>query len=130
MKICWLTSKPLFTRNGYHVAGTKSCDEGLEIFYSFQPELVLLDINVGDQDGREMCKKIKSHAEYQHIPVILISANHDHLKSYSDYAANNIIEKLSKTCISFIVFELTFDYLHRTREGMTYLIWLVPAIRL
>ena len=106
MKICWLTSKPLFTRNGYHVAGTKSCDEGLEIFYSFQPELVLLDINVGDHDGREMCKKIKSHAEYQHIPVILISANHDHLKSYSDYAANNIIEKLSKTCISFIVSNL------------------------
>ena len=85
--------KAFFKRNGYHVAVTKSCDEGLEIFYSFQPELVLLDINVGDQDGREMCKKIKSHAEYQHIPVVLISANHDHLKSYTTYGANNMIEK-------------------------------------
>ena len=85
--------KSFFKRNGYFVAVTKSCDEGLEIFYSFQPDLVLLDINVGDQDGREMCKKIKTHAGYQHIPVILISANHDDLKFYTDYGANATIEK-------------------------------------
>ena len=85
--------KSFFKRKGYHVAVTKSCDEGLEIFYSFQPELVLLDINVGDQDGREMCRKIKAHADFQHIPVILLSANHHDLKSYSAYGANNRIEK-------------------------------------
>ena len=44
--------KSFFKRNGYHVVVTKSCDEGLDIFYSFQPDLVLLDINVSDQDGR------------------------------------------------------------------------------
>lgn len=72
---------------------TKSCNQGLDIFYSFQPDVVLLDINVGDQDGREVCRKIKSQAEYNHIPVILISANHEALKFYVDYGANGILEK-------------------------------------
>ena len=85
--------KSFFKRNGYHVVVTKSCDEGLDIFYSFQPDLVLLDINVSDQDGREMCKKIKSHAKFQHIPVILISANHDALKFHAECGANDVAEK-------------------------------------
>jgi DNA-binding response OmpR family regulator len=80
-------------KNDYSVRITTSCDEGLEIFYLFQPDLVLMDINVGTQDGREMCKTIKSHAEYQHIPVILISANYDMLGMYRDYGANNILKK-------------------------------------
>ena len=85
--------KTLLKRNGYDVRVTISCDEGLEIFYSFKPNLVMLDINVGNDDGREMCKKIKSQAEYQHIPVLLISANHEALQLYSDYGANAAVLK-------------------------------------
>ena len=85
--------KTFLKRNGYEVAVTISCEEGLEIFYSFNPDLVMLDINVGSEDGREMCKKIKSQAEYQHIPVLLISANHEALQLYSDYGANAAVKK-------------------------------------
>jgi DNA-binding response OmpR family regulator len=78
---------------GYNVAATTSCNEGLDILHSFQPDLIFLDINVGDEDGREMCRKIKGQAEYQHIPVILISANHEDLKTYLDYGANAYLKK-------------------------------------
>jgi DNA-binding response OmpR family regulator len=41
------------------------------------PDLILLDIMLGDMDGRELCKEVKTQAETHNIPVILISASHN-----------------------------------------------------
>ena len=81
------------SRNVYQVAATISCKEGLEIFYQFLPDFVILDINVGNEDGREMCRQIKASAEFQLIPVIMISANDISLELYKDYGANDILKK-------------------------------------
>src|ERR1700742_5358682 len=85
--------KGYLKRAGYEVAVTTSCKEGLTILTSFQPDLIFLDINVGTEDGREMCKQIKSMAEHRHIPVILISANDDALSTYQEYQADAILKK-------------------------------------
>ena len=85
--------KSFLKKKGYDVVATISCSQGLDIFYSFGPDLVLLDINVGNEDGREMCKKIKTQAAYQHIPVLLISANHEALAFFDDYGANGGVKK-------------------------------------
>ena len=85
--------KGFLKREGFNVSVTTSCNEGLEILLSFKPDLIFLDINVGSEDGREMCKKIKSMADHKHIPVIFISANDDALKTYRDYGAEGIIRK-------------------------------------
>jgi len=79
------------SKNGYQVRATISCKEGLEIFYQFLPDVVILDINVGNEDGREMCRQIKASAEF--IPVIMISANDISLELYKDYGANDILKK-------------------------------------
>jgi len=88
-----LMLKSFLTLNGYDPRVSMSCDEGLEIFYEFKPHLVLLDVNVGNADGREMCRKIKTGAEQQHIPVILISANNEALAAHGQYGANAAMEK-------------------------------------
>jgi CheY-like chemotaxis protein len=85
--------KAFISRQGYDVAVTTSCDEGMDILRSFQPDMIFLDVNIGEDDGRVMCKKIKAQAEYQHIPVILISANHEALKQHQEYGANSFISK-------------------------------------
>lgn len=41
------------------------------------PDLILLDIMLGNMDGRELCKKVKSRIETHGIPVILVSASHN-----------------------------------------------------
>lgn len=87
------TLKTLLGKNGYSVYVTTSCNEGLQIFYDILPDIVLLDINIQEEDGRDMCTKIKAHAQYQHIPVILMSADHDALQSYKIYGAAAIMEK-------------------------------------
>ncbi|MDN5287568.1 MAG: response regulator [Mucilaginibacter sp.] len=42
-----------------------------------QPDLILLDIMLGNLDGRDLCKRVKAHKETHDIPVILVSASHD-----------------------------------------------------
>jgi len=88
-----VTIKSFLKRQGFDPAVTTSCEEGLQILDAFKPDLVFMDINVGDEDGREMCRQIKARAEYEHIPVILISANHEALQTYRDYGANAYIKK-------------------------------------
>ncbi len=88
-----ISLKTVLRKQGYEVTTTTSCTEGLTIFYSVQPDLVLLDVNVGDEDGRSMCRQIKTKAESQHIPVILISANEEQLRSYHEYGADASLPK-------------------------------------
>ena len=40
------------------------------------PDLILLDIMLGNMDGRELCKDVKTQQQTKNIPVILISASH------------------------------------------------------
>jgi len=85
--------KGVFKKAGYDVAVTTSCKEGADILTSFKPNLIFLDINVGNEDGREMCRQIKSLAEHKHIPIVLISANDDALETYKQYDADSFLKK-------------------------------------
>jgi DNA-binding response OmpR family regulator len=40
------------------------------------PDLIILDIMLGNLDGRELCRDVKSKTETHNIPVILLSASH------------------------------------------------------
>lgn len=83
----------LLQQKGYTVIVAGTCEDGISAFYRENPDLILLDINVHDEDGREVCRKIKSDAQYYHIPVIMISGNAEALKTYKTYGANDIMEK-------------------------------------
>jgi two-component system phosphate regulon response regulator PhoB len=41
------------------------------------PDLILLDIMLGNMDGRELCKEIKTQVATHNIPVIMISASYN-----------------------------------------------------
>ncbi|MGY4539229.1 DNA-binding response OmpR family regulator [Mucilaginibacter sp. UYNi724] len=41
------------------------------------PDLILLDIMLGNMDGRELCKDVKRQLSTHNIPVIMISASHN-----------------------------------------------------
>jgi CheY-like chemotaxis protein len=85
--------KGYLTHVGYHIAVSTTCDEGLSILSSFKPDLIILDVEVGSDDGREMCGKIKTMADYKHIPVILVSGNYAALLTYQAYQADAALKK-------------------------------------
>jgi DNA-binding response OmpR family regulator len=64
----------LLTSKGYDVQSIFNGEETLDKIKSFNPDLILLDVNVGQHDGRDICKLLKSNIVVKHIPVILFSA--------------------------------------------------------
>lgn len=55
----------------------------------YKPDLILLDIMLGEIDGRELCKTIKSNKDTHDIPIIMISASHGLSGQYKPYDAPN-----------------------------------------
>src|SRR4051812_7408131 len=41
------------------------------------PDLIILDVFLSREDGRTLCKQLKSHAVTKNIPVILSSSHYD-----------------------------------------------------
>lgn len=59
-------------KEGYHIETAASLPEAEEIIANFSPHLVLLDINVNGEDGRQLCWKLKKNAG-KDIKVIIMS---------------------------------------------------------
>lgn len=66
-------------------AGHETCslldgELALETIVKFRPDLILLDVKIGNVDGRTLCKQVKETPGMEVIPVILVSAV-DHLSA-------------------------------------------------
>ena len=59
---------------GYTVKTANSGQKGIELFDSFEPDLVLVDINMPDMSGLEVVKHIKS-VSGKIVPVLVMSGN-------------------------------------------------------
>lgn len=49
----------------------------METIEQFAPNLILLDVKMGDLDGRTLCKHVKETSGMETIPVLLVSAVDD-----------------------------------------------------
>lgn len=59
-----------------------------------KPDIILLDVMLGDSDGRDICKELKDNLETKDIPVIIISATHGlETRSEKNCGADHYIKK-------------------------------------
>ena len=82
----------LLEANGYQALVAKSVNEGLFLFSSHIPDLVILDLGLPDKDGTEFLSEIrKEHT----TPVIVLSARSEEETKVSalDMGANDYITK-------------------------------------
>src|SRR5438045_8536813 len=66
------------------------------LFYSiefFNPDLILLDVKLGDQDGRNICRQLKENPGTNSIKVILYSAFPETSIEYAKYGVDDFIVK-------------------------------------
>ena len=77
---------------GYEVAVslTGECFQQME---NDLPDLILLDVSLSGEDGREMCQRLKDNETSRHIPVILISADDGMGKRVDGFGANDFLAK-------------------------------------
>ena len=64
----------MFWEKGYSVRVALTGNLALQIMRSCRPDLILLDINMPEMSGLEVCAHIKANPEWRSIPVIFISA--------------------------------------------------------
>jgi sigma-B regulation protein RsbU (phosphoserine phosphatase) len=64
----------MLSERGYKIRAVKSGERALASIKATLPELILLDIRMGEMDGYQVCKQLKSNAKTADIPVIFISA--------------------------------------------------------
>lgn len=82
----------------YHCKTTEdgmSAIRMLEEATGFEPEMILLDINLPGMNGFEILKYVRTKTHYKHIPVIMFTTSEDHddiEKSY-EFGANAYLIK-------------------------------------
>ena len=69
------TVQAMLERGHYQVATAAGGEEALERLYSFQPELVLLDILMPGVDGLETCRRIRALPGGDLLPIIFLTAD-------------------------------------------------------
>jgi CheY-like chemotaxis protein len=57
------------------------------------PNVILLDIWMRGEDGRDICRRIKSDSRTSHVPVILMSAHSSAISAVAESGADAFIEK-------------------------------------
>lgn len=66
--------KMLLTLEGYHIANLSSDDQDIiELAQDELPDLILLDVHLGQQNGLEVVKGLKKSSSLKNIKVIMTS---------------------------------------------------------
>ncbi|RMF24441.1 MAG: response regulator, partial [Cyanobacteria bacterium J083] len=84
-----LLSKML-TQHQYKVRLATSAALALKSIAVSSPDLILLDINMPDMNGYELCRQLKSQPTTQDIPVIFISAANQSFNKLEAFAVGGV----------------------------------------
>jgi len=84
--------KIMLERKGYAVELSSEADKIFLPGFDM-PDLLILDIWMGNFDGREICHQLKSDPVTNSLPVILFSAGRDIEKSAKDAGADDFLAK-------------------------------------
>lgn len=89
-------------KEGYEVDSANSAEEALAMIGNVQrggnvqyPDLILLDVMMGEMSGFQMLQKLRQDPQTEHIPVIFITAldGEDHMVEGLNYGADDYIAK-------------------------------------
>jgi twitching motility two-component system response regulator PilH len=80
---------------GVQVTTAQSGSEGIQRVQNITPDLVLLDYNLPDFNGDEVCRRLLQDARTARIPVVLMSAHASEMKAAAPHLENVVatIEK-------------------------------------
>lgn len=91
------------TQSGFQVLHADSGAVALDVAFAQQPDAILLDINLPDMTGFDICQRLKADPRTKSIPVVFHSATHDTASARSQAAALG--------AQSFLSYPISFDHL-------------------
>lgn len=121
------------SREKYRLYFASNGKEALANIDEANPDLVLLDVMMPEMDGFEVCQRLKAQKQWQHVPIILITAldSKEELAQGLDAGADDFLNKpvndieLRARVRSMLRIKRQYDQLKATlhlREDMTNMI--------
>ena len=97
-------------RKGYSVKSFVNANQLLQQVQATVPDVVLLDIHLNGEDGREVCQYLKNMETFD-TPVFLISTNTDYSNDFTKCKADGFMHKPyhMKELPDMIQSRITFD---------------------
>jgi two-component system, sensor histidine kinase and response regulator len=85
----------LLFKQAYNLSYVSNGTDALKELDEQHPDLILLDVMMPDLDGIEVCRQIKTHPTWQHIPVIMVTAlnSKEDLSRCLDAGADDFVGK-------------------------------------
>lgn len=80
----------ILKREGYLIADADTGERALEVYATFQPNVVLLDVMMPGIDGFETCRRLKKQYQDKCAPVIFITAKNDSEDVVAGLAAGGV----------------------------------------
>jgi CheY-like chemotaxis protein len=79
----------------YEVQTSASGLEALERIKTFVPDLILLNVNMPEMDGRSTLKKIRDQEAFSKMPIVFVTANFQphEIKAFMELGATDVIGK-------------------------------------
>jgi DNA-binding response OmpR family regulator len=85
----------MLKRTGYVVHQAESAYQALNLVNSVIPDLFILDVNMPEMNGIELCAAIRQHHAVKNVPVLMLSAQADAslIKQSMQAGANRYLNK-------------------------------------
>lgn len=68
----------LLTFRGINVLSVETAELAIQIADDHQPDIILLDIELGEGDGRAVLTELRARANTAHIPLVAVTASAMH----------------------------------------------------
>jgi signal transduction histidine kinase/ligand-binding sensor domain-containing protein/DNA-binding response OmpR family regulator len=86
----------------YRFAGADDVEEGIMKAKNLQPDLILSDINIGNEESLNFCKKVKNDIDISHIPLVIFTLQEN---------TEEQIEGLKMGADAFVTKPISLEYL-------------------
>ncbi|MBF0102481.1 MAG: response regulator [Desulfobacterales bacterium] len=121
----------LLTNEGYRISPATSGLQAIKMAEKMLPNLILLDINMPEMDGFEVCNKLKSLEKTEKIPIIFLTARtetDDIVKAFQTGALDYVTKPINsaellarvKTHLELANYRMHLEYLVKQRTNELY----------
>ncbi|WP_176844479.1 response regulator [Mucilaginibacter gossypii] len=84
----------ILREEGYEIFELDKGRDVVETVERIHPDLLLLDVMLGDSDGRDICGELKRRTATRNLPVIIVSASHGyHTRHEKNCGADDYLPK-------------------------------------
>ena len=80
-------------KEGYEVETAAGKEEAMAKLAETKPAVILLDVLLSGEDGRQLCREIKANEGTKNIPIIMFSGHPGAAQKFETYGADDFIAK-------------------------------------